>query len=204
MPENGFYLFKSYLTPHLQIEIVEATRKIVRESPLFVPTMPFRGTPFGYCMTNCGDLGWVSDRTGYRYQPEHPTTQKRFPTIPARIRELAVTLAVEVGWTDFNPETCLINFYKKGETLGLHQDQSEQNLTAPIISISLGDTGIFLLGGERRTDATKKYILQSGDCLVMSSKSRNYFHGFSGIIPNTSNLLRYGGRINLTIRQVNY
>ncbi len=203
MMDNGFFHFKSKISLKQQQEILEAVRTVVREAPLFVPTMPQRGTLFGYRMTNCGQLGWVSNRSGYRYQVYHPATGEPFPTMPELIRELAITLADEAGWSGFRPETCLINFYQKGESLGLHQDNSEQNLKAPIISISLGDAGIFLLGGEQRIDPTKKYILQSGDCLVMSGKSRLYFHGFAGIVPNTNNLLKNGGRINLTIRQVN-
>jgi len=203
MLDNGFFHFKSKLSLKQQQEILEAVRTVVREAPLFIPTMPHRGTSFGYRMSNCGQLGWVSDRSGYRYQVHHPATRKLFPAIPELIRELAITLADEAGWSDFRPETCLINFYQKGESLGLHQDNTEQNLKAPIISISLGDAGVFLLGGKQRIDPTKKYILQSGDCLVMAGKSRLYFHGFAGILPNTSSLLKNGGRINLTIRQIN-
>jgi len=203
MMDNGFLLFKSRLLVKQQQEILEAVRIVVRGAPMFTPTMPHRGTPFGYRMTNCGDLGWISDQSGYRYQVRHPATREPFPAMPELISELAITLAGEAGWSGFRPETCLINFYQKGESLGLHQDNSEQNLKAPIISISLGDAGVFLLGGEQRIAPTKKYILQSGDCLVMAGKSRLYFHGFAGILPNTSSLLKNGGRINLTIRQIN-
>ncbi len=201
--DNGFFHFKSKISLKQQQEILEAVRTVVGEAPLFVPTMPQRGTLFGYRMTNCGQLGWVSDRSGYRYQTIHPVTGSPFPTIPQVIQKLAIALANEAGWSNFKPESCLINFYQKGEKLGLHQDNSEQNLQPPIISISLGDAGIFLLGGKERTALPKKYILQSGDCLVMAGKSRLYFHGFAGIMPNTSSLLKNGGRINLTIRQVN-
>ncbi len=150
-----------------------------------------------------GDLGWVADRSGYRYQQYHPETKKRFPAIPQVIDELAIRIAKETGNDDFYPESCLLNLYGKGEKLGLHKDNTEKNLSAPIISISLGDTGIFVLGGPLRTDETKQYIIQSGDAIVMSGESRNFFHSFKGIIPNTSNLLKNGGRLNLTIRQVN-
>lgn len=85
----------------------------------------------------------------------------------------------------------------------MHQDNTEKNLSAQIVSISLGDTGIFILGGKQRTDETKQYIVQSGDCIVMSGESRNYFHSFKGIITNINSLLKNGGRLNLTIRQVN-
>ena len=123
--------------------------------------------------------------------------------MPQVIRELAISLAKETGNDDFYPESCLINLYRKGEKLGLHQDTTEENKNAPIISISLGDSGIFILGGLMRTDETKQYIVQSGDIIVMGGESRNFFHAFKGTVPNTSNLLKDGGRLNLTIRQVN-
>lgn len=204
MPANeGFFLFKSKLTKVAQQEILAAARVIVRQAPLFRPAMPGSGQPFNYAMTNCGDLGWVADKDGYRYQEDHPNTGKGFPAMPQVIRELTIDLAKETGNDDFYPESCLLNFYSKGAKLGLHQDITENNLSAPIISISLGDTGIFVLGGKHRTDKTKQYIIQSGDCIVMSGESRMYFHSFKGIVPNTSSLLKNGGRLNLTIRQVN-
>lgn len=198
-----FFLFKSKLTKEAQQEILAAARRVVRQAPLFRPTMPVSGQPFGYSMTNCGDLGWIADKNGYRYQDNHPDTGKSFPAMPKAIQELALALAEGTGNGDFYPESCLLNFYSKGQKLGLHQDNTEQNLSAPIISVSLGDTGIFILGGKHRTDETKHYIIQSGDCIVMSGESRNYFHAFKGVVPNTSSLLRNGGRLNLTIRQVN-
>lgn len=154
-------------------------------------------------MTNCGDLGWVADRHGYRYQRTHPETFNRFPAMPQVIQNLAITLANETENDNFLPQSCLINLYKTGEKLGMHQDSTEENLSAPIISISLGDSGIFTLGRKQRNDETKQYIVQSGDVIVMSGESRNFFHAFKGIVSNTSNLLKNGGRLNLTIRQVN-
>lgn len=203
LANKGFFLFKSSLTTEAQKEIRSAARAVVSQAPLFRPTMPGSGQPFSYLMTNCGDLGWVADRDGYRYQSNHPVTNKLFPAMPQVIKELATALAKEIGNNDFCPESCLLNFYRKGQKLGLHQDNTEKNLSAPIISISLGDTGIFILGGKQKSDETKQYIVQSGDCIVMSGESRSYFHSFKGIIPNTSSLLKNGGRLNLTIRQVN-
>jgi alkylated DNA repair protein (DNA oxidative demethylase) len=203
MPANkGFFLLKSKLTKVVQQEILAAARTVVVQAPLFRPTMP-SGQSFNYSMTNCGDLGWVADRSGYRYQQTHPETRKRFPVMPQVIRELAISLAKETGNNDFYPQSCLINLYNKGEKLGMHQDNTKENLSAPIISISLGDSGIFVLGGLLRTDETKQYIVQSGDVIMMGSESRNYFHSFKGIVPNTSHLIKNGGRLNLTIRQVN-
>ncbi len=161
------------------------------------------GQSFNCSITSCGDLGWVADRYGYRYQEIHLETFDRFPAMPQTIENLAVEIAKETGNNYFQPESCLLNFYSKGEKLGMHQDNTEENLSAPIISISLGETGIFVLGGLLRTDKTKQYIVQSGDVIVMSGESRNFFHSFKGTVPNTSNLLKNGGRLNLTIRQVN-
>lgn len=201
--DKGFFLFKSKLTREAQAEIRDAARTVVSQAPLFRPTMPGSGQPFSYTMTNCGELGWVADRQGYRYQQNHPDTGKRFPVMPQVIQELALALALETGNSGFRPESCLLNFYRKGQKLGLHQDNTENNLSAPIVSISLGDSGVFILGGFHRADETKQYIIQSGDCIVMSGESRSYFHSFKGIMTNTSSLLKNGGRLNLTIRQVN-
>ena len=203
MPANkGFFLLKSKLTKVTQQEVLAAARAVVRSAPLFRPSMP-SGQSFNYSMTNCGDLGWVADRSGYRYQQTHPHTFKAFPAMPQVIKDLAIVIAKETGNDNFYPQSCLINLYRKGEKLGMHKDNTEENLSAPIISVSLGCTGIFILGGFLRTDETKQYIVQSGDVIVMGGESRNFFHSFKGIVPNTSNLLKDGGRLNLTIRQVN-
>jgi len=203
MPANkGFFLLKSRLTKAMQQEILAAARTVVVQAPLFRPSMP-SGQFFNYSMTNCGELGWVADRHGYRYQQTHPHTLRVFPAMPQVIKNLAVEIAQETGNDNFYPQSCLINLYRKGEKLGLHQDNTEENKNAPIISISLGDSGIFVLGGLTRTSETKQYIVQSGDIIVMGGESRNFFHAFKGTVPNTSNLLKNGGRLNLTIRQVN-
>ncbi len=203
MPANkGFFLLKSKLTKVIQQEVLAAARAVVKQAPLFRPSMP-SGQSFNYSMTSCGELGWVADRHGYRYQQLHPYTFKVFPAMPQVIKNLAVEIARETGNDDFYPQSCLINLYRKGEKLGLHQDSTEENKSAPIISVSLGDSGIFVLGGCLRTDETKPYIVQSGDVIIMGGESRNFFHAFKGTVPNTSNLLKNGGRLNLTIRQVN-
>ena len=199
---QGFFLLKSKLSKVAQQKILAASRAVVKQAPLFRPTMP-NGQSFNYSMTNCGDLGWVAERHGYRYQQVHPHTFKAFPAMPQVIKDLAIVIAKETGNDNFYPQSCLINLYSKGEKLGLHQDSTKENLSAPIISVSLGDSGIFVLGGKHRTDETKPYIVQSGDVIVMSGESRNFFHGFKGTVPNTSTLLKNGGRLNLTIRQVN-
>ena len=200
MPASkGFFLLKSKLTKVTQQEILAAARTVVKQAPLFRPSMP-SGQSFNYSMINCGDLGWVAGRSGYRYQQTHPHTFKVFPAMPQVIGNLAIAIAKETRNNDFHHQSCLINLYSRGEKLGMHQDNTEENLSAPIISVSLGCTGIFVLGGFLRTDETKQYIVQSGDVIVMSGESRNFFHSFKGIVPNTGNLLKNGGRLNLTIR----
>ena len=155
MPANkGFFLLKSKLTKVTQQEILAAARAVVKQAPLFRPTMS-NGQSFNYSMTNCGDLGWVVDRHGYRYQQVHPHTFKAFPAMPQVIKDLAIVIAKETGNDNFYPQSCLINLYRKGEKLGMHKDNTEENLSAPIISVSLGCTGIFVLGGFLRTDETK-------------------------------------------------
>ena len=138
MPANkGFFLLPSRLTKAMQQEVLAAARTVVVQVPLFRPSMP-SGQFFNYSMTNCGELGWVGDRHGYRYQQLHPHTLKVFPAMPQVIKDLAIVIAKETGNDDFYPQSCLINLYNKGEKLGMHKDGTEENLSAPIISISLG------------------------------------------------------------------
>jgi alkylated DNA repair protein (DNA oxidative demethylase) len=192
---------QQYLSKSQQQEILQHCREIGKKSPLFSPTMK-NGSPFNYQMTNCGKVGWISDQNGYRYDDKHPVTNKPWQPIPGVIRNLVKSLAAEVGDYNYKPETCLINYYTQSSKLGLHQDNTEVNQKSPIISISLGDDGIFLIGGKRRKDPTKEIILKSGDILILHGESRMFYHGIKGIILGTSNLLKSGGRLNLTMRQV--
>ena len=149
-------------------------------------------------MSNCGPLGWLSDRSGYRYSPIHPLTGEPWPAIPAPVLELwrATTGAA------YPPEACLINYYGPTAKLGLHRDQDEAAKEAPILSISLGDTALFRLGGPERKDPTRSVKLASGDLVVLSGPSRHWYHGVDRILPGTSQLLPEGGRFNLTLRRV--
>lgn len=185
---NGFFLLKSRLAKVIQQEVLAAARAVVKQAPLFRPTMP-SGQSFSYSMINCGNLGWVADRHGYRYQQVHPHTFKVFPAMPQVIKDLAIVIAKETENDDFYPQSCLINLYRKGEKLGMHKDNTEENLSVPIISVSLGCTGIFVLGGFLRTDETKQYIVQSGDVIVMGGESRNYFHSFRGCLRSRKALI---------------
>jgi alkylated DNA repair protein (DNA oxidative demethylase) len=161
--------------------------------------MPKSGQPFSVRMTNCGPLGWVSDETGYRYQPDHPVTGAPWPPMPDIVR---------AAWEDLAgyphpPEACLINVYVPAARMGLHQDRDENDFAAPVVSLSLGQTCVFRVGGAARHDPTRSFRLASGDALVLGGEARLAFHGVDRIIPDTSTLLPDGSRINLTLRRVN-
>jgi alkylated DNA repair protein (DNA oxidative demethylase) len=161
--------------------------------------MPGSGSPFSVRMTNCGPLGWVSDQRGYRYEPQHPVTGAPWPPMPPLLLEAWKELA------DYPhpPEACLINVYTPTARMGLHQDRDEQDFAAPVVSLSLGQTCLFRLGGTARRDPTRSFRLASGDALVLGGHSRLAFHGVDRIITGTSTLLPDDSRINLTLRRVN-
>ena len=161
--------------------------------------MPKSGQPFSVRMTNCGPLGWVSDEAGYRYQPRHPITGAPWPPMPAIVREAWDAL----GGYPHPAEACLINVYAPTARMGLHQDRDEHDFAAPVVSLSLGDTCLFRIGGTTRSDPTRSFRLGSGDAVVLAGEARLAFHGVDRIIRGTSTLLPDGGRINLTLRRVN-
>lgn len=172
--------------------------RVIEAAPLYVPRMPRTGKPFSVRMTNCGPLGWVSDEAGYRYQAHHPETGAAWPPIPAALVELwrAVGAPGE-------PEACLVNVYAEGAKLGLHQDSDEIDREAPVVSVSLGDTGRFRLGGTTRRAPTRSFPLKSGDVVVFGGPARLIYHGIDRVITGSSSLVKGGGRINLTLRRVN-
>ena len=150
-------------------------------------------------MTNCGSLGWVTDRQGgYRYQPLHPVTLRPWPTIPPTLLDLWN----EVADYPQPPQACLVNFYDDDAKMGLHQDRDEAELAAPVVSVSLGDDCLFRVGGTTREGGTASFRLKSGDVFVLGGEGRLCFHGVDRIYPATSTLLKSGGRINLTLRRV--
>ena len=161
--------------------------------------MPKTGQPFSVRMTNCGPLGWVSDQAGYRYQPDHPVTGAPWPPMPAMVLAAWADLA---GYPH-PPEACLVNVYAPGARMGLHQDRDESDFAAPVVSLSLGQTCLFRIGGPARGDPTRSFRLASGDALVLGGDARLAFHGVDRIICGTSTLLPEGSRINLTLRRVN-
>jgi alkylated DNA repair protein (DNA oxidative demethylase) len=183
-----------------QENLVEIIRGVVTEAPLYVPVMPGSGRPMSVRMTNCGPLGWVTDKErGYRYQPTHPMTGKPWPEIPG----ILLDLWRELSGYPKDPEACLVNFYADDAKMGLHQDRDEMEFAAPVLSISLGNTCLFRIGGLARTDSTKSLKLESGDVFLLGGEGRLCFHGVDRIYPATSTLLKSGGRINLTLRRVN-
>jgi alkylated DNA repair protein (DNA oxidative demethylase) len=197
---NGTRHLPEYLDRPRQEALVEIIRSVVAEAPLFVPVMPGTGKPMSVRMTNCGPLGWMTDKErGYRYQSTHPMTGKPWPPIPKELLDI---------WNDVAayekpPEACLVNFYSDDARMGLHQDKDEQDLKAPVVSISLGNSCLFRVGGLARNDRTLSVKLSSGDLVVLGGEGRLCFHGVDRIYPATSTLLRNGGRINLTLRRVN-
>lgn len=182
-----------------QRALVEALRAIVAEAPLYTPEMPGTGKPMSVRMTNCGELGWVTDRDGgYRYQAFHPVSGKPWPPIPAPLLDIWRDLA---GFP-LPPQACLVNFYTAMARMGMHQDRDEKALSAPVLSLSLGDDCLFRVGGTRRSDPTVSFRLQSGDVVLLGGESRLAYHGVDRVYPDTSPLLPKGGRINLTLRRV--
>ena len=181
-----------------QRRLLSELDEVVRDAPFFTPRMPRTGTPFSVRMTNCGPLGWVSDEEGYRYQPSHPETGRPWPAMPLSLLSVWSELS---GYTA-PPEACLVNLYGEGARMGLHQDRDEAALDAPVVSVSLGDTAVFRVGGTSRRDRTRSIRLRSGDAFVFGGPARLVFHGIDRILPSSSGLLPAGGRINLTLRRV--
>jgi alkylated DNA repair protein (DNA oxidative demethylase) len=147
--------------------------------------------------SNLGPLGWVADERGYRYQSLHPQTRRPWPAMPETLLDLWRRFADPDG----PPDACLVNLYRGEAKLGLHQDRDEADLEAPVLSISLGDTALFRLGGTRRGDPTRSFRLTSGDVCVLAGDARLAFHGVDRVIPGSSTLIPGGGRLNLTLRR---
>lgn len=196
---DGVRHYPEHFDLEAQQALLEDVRHVVRQAPLYVPTMPRTGKPMSVRMTNCGTLGWVTDRQrGYRYQATHPETAAPWPKIPSMLLDLWR----EVSAYPHPPEACLVNFYSADARMGLHQDRDETDFSAPVVSVSLGDDCLFRIGGVRRADATTSLRLRSGDVIVLGGQSRLAYHGVDRIYAGTSMLLKNEGRINLTLRRV--
>ncbi|UYN94783.1 MAG: alpha-ketoglutarate-dependent dioxygenase AlkB [Enhydrobacter sp.] len=191
-------LLPGFLDLDTQRRLLGDIRRAVAVAPLFSPVMPRSGSPYSVRLSNCGPLGWLSDRTGYRYAAVHPVTGEPWPAIP----DLALGVWRAATGVGYDPEACLINYYGSHARLGLHRDEDEQARDAPIVSISLGDTALFRIGGAERRSPTRSLRLASGDVVVLEGSSRHWFHGVDRIVAGTSRLLPEGGRFNLTLRRV--
>ncbi|TAL82258.1 MAG: alpha-ketoglutarate-dependent dioxygenase AlkB [Beijerinckiaceae bacterium] len=202
--ENGLVHVPAYLGPGAQRALLAEIEEALAEAPLFRPAMPRTGKAFSVRMSNCGPLGWVSDRErGYRYQAAHPQTGKSWPKIPALVLKAWKDLA---GYPCL-PEACLINFYDAAARMGMHQDRDEAALDAPVLSLSLGSSCVFRFGGTTRAGKTEVLELASGDALLLQGAARLLYHGVTRLIPETSplpdsDLLPADSRINLTLRRV--
>jgi len=196
---KGVRHIPGHLDRAAQEALVEDVRAVVQAAPLYVPAMPRTGKEMSVRMTNCGALGWVTDKErGYRYQPTHPVTGAPWPPIPDALLRLWET----VSGYPHPPEACLVNFYTDTAKMGLHQDRDETDLAAAVVSVSLGDACLFRVGGTKRGDRTVSFRLESGDVVILGGEGRLAFHGVDRIYPSTSALLKNGGRINLTLRRV--
>jgi alkylated DNA repair protein (DNA oxidative demethylase) len=194
----GVTHWPGYLQAEEQGALLAELREVARQAPFFVPRMPKTGKPFSVRMTNCGSLGWVSDESGYRYQPLHPGTGTAWPPMP----EVLLKAWGELAGYPHPPEACLVNFYEASARMGLHQDRDEQDFDAPVLSLSLGDTAVFRIGGTVRGGRTVSLKLNSGDALLFGGEARLAYHGIDRILAGSSSLLPQGGRINLTLRRV--
>jgi DNA oxidative demethylase len=187
-----------FLDRSAQKQVLLDLRQALEQAPLVTPVMPKTAKPFSVRMSNVGPLGWISDKSGYRYQATHPATGLPWPAIPESI----LAIWTKVSNYAHPPQSCLVNFYAGDAKMGLHQDRDEEDFSAPVVSISLGDTAIFRVGGITRGGKTKSLKLASGDVLILEGPTRLAFHGIDRIIGGSSTLLKDGGRINLTMRRV--
>jgi len=183
-----------------EAELVAALRGIVAAAPfrqMFTPG----GHQMSVAMTNCGNAGWVTDRTGYRYSPDDPETGTPWPAMPPLLRELADRAAESAGFDGFAPDVCLINRYEPGARMSLHQDKDELDFAAPIVSVSLGLPAIFMFGGLKRSDKPRRFRLEHGDIAVWGGPSRLFFHGVAPLADGDHPVMG-PQRLNLTFRKI--
>ncbi|MDB5432370.1 MAG: alkylated repair dioxygenase [Caulobacter sp.] len=196
-PLEGFRFLPERLGPVAQADLTAEVMALIAAAPLYRPVVP-SGKPMSVEMTNLGPLGWVTDVAGgYRYQSAHPATGRPWPAIP----EVLLDLWREVADAHTPPDACLVNLYRQGARMGLHQDRDETDMAFPVLSVSLGDTALFRLGGLKRTDPTSSLRLASGDVCLLSGSARLAFHGVDRVLSGSSRLIPGGGRINLTLRR---
>ncbi|XUM20181.1 DNA oxidative demethylase AlkB [Bradyrhizobium oligotrophicum S58] len=194
----GAVLLRGFARPY-DNELMTAIEAIAAQAPFRRMVTP-GGHQMSVAMTSCGSLGWVTDRSGYRYDACDPDTGRPWPAMPPLLRRLAEQAAREAGFADFAPDACLINRYEPGAKMSLHQDRDERDIGAPIVSVSLGLPATFLFGGLKRTDKTQRHRLAHGDVVVWGGPARLAFHGVAPLADGEHGLLGRQ-RINLTFRR---
>ena len=196
MIPDGFRLLPGALDPAAQGALLHEVLAAAEHAPFVRPDTPW-GRHMRVEITSLGPLGWTSSREGYRYAPAHPVTGRPWPPMPQVLLDLWAAHA-DPGAP---PDSCLVNLYRGDARMGLHQDRDEADLGAPVLSVSLGDTAVFRLGGMARRDPTRSLRLASGDVCLLSGAARLAFHGVDRILPGSSRLVPGGGRVNLTLRR---
>lgn len=194
--QTGFRLAPGVLDAPAQAALLNEVLEKAATAPFYRPVTP-GGKPMSVEMTNFGPLGWMTDAGGYRYQPTHPVTGQPWPEIP----EVLLRLWAELADPEVPPDACLVNLYREGAKMGLHQDRDETDFSLPVLSVSLGDTAVFRIGGTSRRDPTTSVRLASGDVCLLAGPARLAHHGIDRIIAGSSRLVPGGGRINLTLRR---
>jgi len=194
----GAMLLAAFVRPR-DTALIEAVKAIIAHAPFRHLITP-GGHRMSVAMTNCGKVGWVSDRTGYRYDPVDPESGRPWPQMPEVFAQIAEQAAAKAGFADFRPDACLINRYEPGAKLSLHQDKDELDFNAPIVSVSLGLPATFLFGGLNRSDKTVRYRLTHGDVVAWGGPARLAYHGVLPLADGEHPLLGVQ-RINLTFRK---
>jgi alkylated DNA repair protein (DNA oxidative demethylase) len=197
--EEGALLLRGFASADAAA-LVEEIGRIAERAPFRHLVVP-GGHTMSVAMTNCGRVGWVSNRSGYRYDPSDPDTELPWPPMPSVFLDLAGRAAAEAGFAGYDPDACLINRYAAGAKLGLHQDRDEQDSWSPIVSVSLGLPAVFLWGGKKRGDPVRRMRVESGDVAVWGGPARFVYHGVAPL-KTGEHLLTGDVRLNLTFRKV--
>lgn len=193
---SGFRLLPGRLDANAQAALVVDVLEAAQIAPFYRPVTP-GGKPMSVEMTGLGPLCWITDARGYRYEAVHPGTGMAWPAIPRVLLDIWAELCDRAT----PPDACLVNLYRDGAKMGLHQDRDEADFGFPVLSVSLGDTAVFRIGGTKRSDPTASVRLASGDVCVLAGEARLAFHGVDRVLPGSSRLIPGSGRINLTLRR---
>jgi alkylated DNA repair protein (DNA oxidative demethylase) len=193
---DGFRSHPDALTRAEQVSLANAVMAAAEDAPFVQPITP-SGKPMSVRMTGFGPLSWITDARGYRYEPRHPATGQPWPAMPPVLLDLWRRLCPGAP----EPDACLVNLYREGAKMGLHQDKDEQDFSVPVLSLSLGDTAVFRLGGTSRSGPTTALKLRSGDVCILAGPARLAFHGVDRVLEGSSTVVPGGGRLNLTLRK---